>query len=266
MKVLRRFVFLSIIIGLSVPILSRAVIRSEYVEYKDGKTTLEGYLVYDDSWTGRRPAVVIIHQWMGLTDHEKNSAGRLAEQGYFAFAADIYGMGVRPADAKEAGDLSGKYKGNVSLFRQREKAALNFVTKRKNVDAKQVVIMGYCFGGTGALEAARGGLPVVGAVSFHGGLATPEPQKTKPIKPKLLVMHGALDPYVPAKEVEGFMKEMNEAKADYQFVSYSGAVHAFTQKEAGNDISKGAAYNEAADHRSWKALLSFLGEVVPLTK
>lgn len=266
MKVLNKFALLILIFVLSLPAVSFAAIRSESVEYKDGKTTLEGYLVYDDAWTGKRPAVVIVHQWMGLTDHEKNSALRLAEQGYVAFAADIYGKGVKPADTKEAGELAGKYKGDTALYRQREKAALNFVSKHKNVDAKKVVIMGYCFGGTGALEAARGGLPVIGAVSFHGGLSTPEPQKTKSMKPKLLVMHGAVDPYVPAKEVEGFMKEMNDAKADYQFISYSGAVHAFTQKEAGNDISKGAAYNEAADHRSWKALMSFLEEVAPVTK
>ncbi len=135
--------------------------------------------------------------------------------------------------------LAGQYKGDVKSYRQREKAALDFIAKNKMVDPKRIVIMGYCFGGTGALEAARAGFPVIGAVSFHGGLATPAPQNTKSVKPKILVMHGAIDPNVPAKEVEGFMKEMNEAKADYQFIAYSGAVHAFTQKEVGNDPSKG---------------------------
>lgn len=242
-----------------------AAIQKELVEYKDGKASLEGFLVYDDSWTGTRPAVVIVHQWMGITDHEKNSAEKLAGQGYVAFVADIYGKGVRPTNQEEAGKFAGQYKGDIKSFRQREKAALDFIAKNKKVDPKRLVIMGYCFGGTGALEAARAGLPVIGAVSFHGGLSTPHPEATKSVKAKLLIMHGAVDPYVPPQEVDRFVKEMNEAKADYQFISYSGAVHGFTQKMAGSDPSKGAAYNEAADRRSWQALLSFLREVAPVS-
>ncbi|MEK2644552.1 dienelactone hydrolase family protein [Bdellovibrio sp. BCCA] len=245
---------------------SNAAVKTEPVEYKDGKTTLEGFLAYDDTVTSPRPAVVIVHQWMGLTDHEKNSAQRLAQQGYVAFALDIYGKGVRPGSPQEAGKLATQYKSDIKSFRQREKAALDFISKNKKVDPKRIVIIGYCFGGTGALEAARAGFPVIGAVSFHGGLSTPNPQETKSVKPKLLVMHGAIDPNVPLTEVEGFMKEMNDAKADYQFIAYSGAVHAFTQKEAGNDPSKGVAYNEAADRRSWQAFMDFLHEVVPVSK
>ena len=247
-------------------LVAQASIKSEAVEYKDGNTILEGFLVYDDAKMGPRPVVLIVHQWMGLGEHEKNSAQRLAEQGYLAFAIDIYGKGVRPTAPAEAGKLAGQYKSDIKLFRQREKAALDFISKNKLADTKHMVIMGYCFGGTGALEAARADLPVVAAISFHGGLSTPAPQDTKKVKAKVLVMHGAVDPNVPPKEVDGFMKEMNDAKADYQFIAYSGAVHAFTQKSAGNDPSKGAAYNEAADQRSWKALLSFLGEVAPVTK
>lgn len=245
---------------------SSAAIKTESVEYKEGKTVLEGQLVYDDAWTSPRPAVMIIHQWMGITDHEKQSAERLAQQGYVAFVADIYGKGVRPGSMAEAGALATKYKSDVKLFREREKAAFDVLKKNKKVDAKRVVIMGYCFGGTGAIEAARMGLPVLGAVSFHGGIASAHPEQTKSVKPKVLVLHGAVDPNVPPKDVESFMKEMNDAKADYQFIAYSGAVHAFTQKEAGNDPSKGAAYNEAADRRSWVAFMDFLNEVIPVSK
>nr|BFD67962.1 dienelactone hydrolase family protein [Bdellovibrio sp. HAGR004] len=244
---------------------ARAEVKAETVEYKDGKTILEGFLAYDEAIKGPRPAVIIVHQWMGLTDHEKNSARMLAEKGYVVLAADIYGKGKRPGNQTEAGKLAGEYKGNTKLFREREKAAFEFLKKNKNVDAKHIVIMGYCFGGTGALEAARSGLPVVGAVSVHGGLASGKPEEAKNIKGKVLVLHGAIDPYVPTTEVEGFMKEMNDAKVDYQFIAYSGAVHAFTQKEAGNDPSKGAAYNEAAARRSWQALLTFLDEVAPVS-
>lgn len=245
---------------------SYARLKTEVVEYKDGDTVLEGYLAYDDAWTGARPAVVIVHQWMGLTDYEKMRAQQLAEKGYLAFALDIYGKGVRPTNQQDAGALAGKYKGDIKSYRQREKAALDYLAQNKKVDAHRVVIMGYCFGGTGALEAARAGFPVIGVVSFHGGLSTPNPQETVNIKPKILVMHGAIDPNVPRKEVEVFMDEMNKAKADYQFIAYSGAVHAFTQKSAGDDISKGIAYNEAADRRSWQAFMMFLQELVPVSK
>lgn len=245
---------------------AHAEVKTETVEYKDGKTTLEGFLAQDNSAKGPRPAIIIVHQWMGLGDHEKASAQRLAEKGYVVLAADIYGKGVRPGSPAEAGKLAGTYKEDVKLFRAREKAAFDYLKKNKNVDAKQIVIMGYCFGGTGALEAARAGLPVAGAVSIHGGLASKNPKDVKNIKTKVLVLHGAIDPYVPPAEVDGFMKEMNEAKVDYQFVAYSGAVHAFTQKDAGNDPSKGHAYNEAAEKRSWSALEAFLSEVAPVAK
>jgi len=243
---------------------TQAEIQKQLLEYKDGDTVLEGYLVYDDAWTSKRPAVVVVHQWKGLSDHEKTSAERLAALGYVAFAADIYGKGVRPADSADAGKLAGSFKSDVKLFRRREKAAFDLVAENPRVDAKNIVFMGYCFGGTGALEAARAGLPVRGVVSFHGGLASATPADARKIKGKVLVLHGAIDPNVPPTEVAAFQKEMNDAKVDYQFVAYSGAVHSFTQKSAGNDISKGSAYNENADRRSWNALEAFLKEVAPL--
>ncbi len=243
---------------------AQAEIQKELVSYKDGKTELEGYLVYDDSWSGKRPVVLIIHQWMGLSDNEKMRAEMLAKEGYVAFAIDIYGKANSPKDQKEAAALSGSFKEDTKLFRKRIQVAQNFIRSHKKVDSKKIVVSGYCFGGTGALEAARAGLSIVGAVSFHGGLGSKTPKDAKKVKGKVLVLHGAIDPYVPAEEVNAFMKEMNDAKVDYQFVAYSGAVHAFTQKEAGNDSSKGAAYNEAADKRSWQAFLNFLKEVAPI--
>ncbi|MFP5520384.1 MAG: dienelactone hydrolase family protein [Bdellovibrionia bacterium] len=245
---------------------AHAAIKTETVKYKEGKTELTGYVAYDDSIKGPRPVVLIIHQWMGLSANEKMRAEMLAKEGYLAFAVDIYGAADTPKDISQAGNSAGKYKKDVALFRKRIKAGMDAIAKNPNANIKSAVVAGYCFGGTGALEAARANLPVVGAVSFHGGLSTPKPQDTKSIKSKVLVLHGAIDPYVPAAEVDGFMKEMNDAKADYQFISYSGAVHAFTQKEAGNDPSQGAAYQEAADKRSWIAFMNFLNEVAPVTK
>lgn len=241
-----------------------AAIKTETVDYKEGKTVLEGFMAYDDSIKTPRPAVLIIHQWKGLSENEKMRAQMLAEKGYVAFAVDIYGKGIRPTTAEEAGKLAGQYKNDRKLFRARGMAAFNHLKKNKMVDAKHIVIIGYCFGGTGALEMGRAGAPAAGYVSFHGGLANPTPKDAKNFKAPTLVLHGALDNGV-NPEVMPFLKEMDENKADYQFISYSGAVHAFTQKDAGNDPSKGVAYNEKADKRSWEVFMNFLNEVAPIS-
>ncbi|MFM6930562.1 MAG: dienelactone hydrolase family protein [Bdellovibrio sp.] len=240
-----------------------AGVKTEVVEYKEGKTGLQGFIAFDDSVKGPRPAVLIVHQWMGLTDNEKMRAQMLAEKGYVAFAVDIYGKGVRASSPEAAGKLAGQYKGNRKLYRDREMAAYNFIKKDKRVDPQHIVVIGYCFGGMGALEMGRAGVPLAGFVSFHGDLSNPSPKDAKNFKGPVLVLHGAIDPYT-KDQVSGFMAEMNEAGVDYQFLSYANAVHAFTQKEAGNDVSKGAAYNEKADKRSWEAFMAFLHEVAPV--
>jgi dienelactone hydrolase len=240
-----------------------AEIKTEVIEYKQGDTTLEGFLAYDDSSTKPRPGVLLIHDWMGVGDYAKSRARQVAELGYVAFAADIYGKGVRPADAKEASALAGKYKGDRALYRERLKAGLAQLTSNKLVASDQVAAIGYCFGGTGVLEVARSGQAVKGVVSFHGGLGTPTPQDAKNIKGRVLVLHGADDPFVKPDEVAAFKKEMEDAKVKYEFVAYPGAVHSFTRPDAGNDNSKGAAYNEAADKQSWAAMKKFFGEIFP---
>lgn len=236
----------------------QAKIKSEVVTYKEGTTTLEGYFVHDDAIKKNKPVILIVHQWMGLTDYEKSRAEQLAKLGYAAFAIDVYGKGVRPKNTEEAGKLATLYKTDRQLFKAREIAAYNFVKNLKGIDTKKIFVIGYCFGGTGALELARSGVDLAGVASFHGGLSSANPKEATNIKAPVMIFHGAIDPYVPASEVNDFMKEMNDAKVDYQFVAFSGAVHAFTQKMAGNDITQGAAYNEVADHRSWAMLESFL--------
>lgn len=199
---------------------------------------------------------------MGVGDFVMMRAEQMAKLGYVSFVADIYGKGIRPKDAKEAGALAGKYRsGDRKELRTRATAAFNTLAANKFVDANKIAAMGYCFGGTVALDMARVGLPLTGAISFHGGLASAKSDDAKNIRTKILVQHGAIDPYVPAQEVMQFLKELDENKVDYQFTSYSGAVHSFTEKEAGDDITKGAAYNKQADERSFVALKNFLEEV-----
>ncbi|HEY8272249.1 MAG TPA: dienelactone hydrolase family protein [Pseudobdellovibrionaceae bacterium] len=243
----------------------KAEVKTEVVEYKQDGTTLEGFLAYDPSFKGPHSAILIVHEWTGLGDYVKGRAKELAAKGYVAFALDIYGKGVRPALPKEAAKEAGKYKENRKLMRERAKAGYDFIKAQPFVDSSKIIAMGYCFGGTVALEMGRSGLPLAGVVSFHGGLATPTPQDAKNFKAKLLVLHGAIDPYT-KDEVPGFQKEMDEARVDYQLISYGGTVHAFTNPQAGNDIKTGAAYNALSDRRSMQAFMGFLNEVAPIGK
>lgn len=238
-----------------------AAIRTETVEYKEGDTVLEGYVAYDDSIMNRRPGVLIVHQWKGLGAYEKKRAEMLAKLGYVAFAADIYGKGTRPSAVPEAAALAGKYKNDRALLRKRVNAGLEQLKKRRQVDAQNVAAIGYCFGGTTVLELARSGAELDGVVSFHGGLSTPNAEDARDIKAKVLVLHGADDPHVPSAEVQAFMDEMRKANVDWQLVAYGNAVHSFTHWDAGTDNSKGAAYNEKADLRSWEAMRDFFNEL-----
>ena len=249
------------ILGVVCAISAQAKIVTQTIEYQQGDTTLEGYLAYDDSFTGKRPGVLVVHQWMGLTDYEKHRAEQLAQLGYVAFCADIYGKGVRPKSTGEAGPLAGKYKGDRALLRARVNAALDVLEKTPLVDSRRVAAIGYSFGGTTVLELARSGADIAGVVSFHGGLDSPAPADGKNIKSKVLVQAGADDPFQKPEDLTAFENEMRDAKVDWQITFYGGAVHSFTQPMAGNDNSKGAAYNEKADKRSWEAMKAFFAEI-----
>ncbi len=254
---MKKIFFALLVSGLSV----FGEVRTEVFEYKEGDTTLEGLFAFDDSVSGKRSSVLVVHQWKGLGDYEKKRAEMLAKMGYNVFAADIYGKGVRPSSPSEAGAQAGKYKGDRALLRRRVNAALEVLRKNERTDSKKIAAIGYCFGGTTVLELARSGADVAGVVSFHGGLSSPTPGDAKAIKAKVLALHGGDDPNVPPKEVEAFEKEMRDAKVDWQLVAYGGAVHAFTDWNAGNDNSKGVAYNEKADKRSWEAMKQFFAEL-----
>jgi dienelactone hydrolase len=236
-------------------------IKTRLVEYKDGDIVLEAYLAYDESKKGKMPAVLVVHEWMGLNDYAKKRCEQLAEMGYVAFAADVFGKGIRPQTREEAGKESGKYKSDRMLMRSRLNAAISSLKKQPNVDTGKIAAIGYCFGGMGVLELARSGADIAGVVSFHGTLDNPNPQDVKNIKCKVLVCHGAIDPAVPQEVLNAFMKEMNEAKLDYQLIAYSNAVHAFTNPASGNDNTKRAAYNELADRRSWEHMKLFFSEL-----
>jgi len=249
---------------------AQSAIVTRTVTYTSEGTALEGYLAFDDAATEARPGVLVIHQWMGVTDYEKMRCQMLAEAGYVAFAADVYGQGIRPADTDAAAAEAGKYYQDPALFRQRLNAGLQWLAGERGgehqdagaqVDPDRIAVIGYCFGGTGAVQLARSGAKLAGAVSFHGVLNASEPSDAKNIACPVLVLHGMDDPYMPPEQAHAFIHELSDAGVDLQFVAYTGTVHSFTQKAAGDDPSKGAAYNPKADARSWKAMLSFFEEI-----
>lgn len=232
------------------------------ITYQDGSSSLKGYYSKPRGKGVKNvPGIVVLPAWMGITAHEKQTVARLGEYGYHALAADIYGSGIRPSNAQEAGTLSGRYKKDYKAYQARIQAAIHTLIKQ-GADAANIIVIGYCFGGTGAIEAARGGLPVKGVVSFHGGLGKDSTRTNNTIQCPVLVLHGADDPYVSEKEIRGFQQEMRAAKADWQMIYFANAVHAFTEPAAGNDNSKGAAYNRLADERSWQYLLQFIKQVL----
>lgn len=252
----------NLIAGCGCLLAAHAEVVEREVEYQHGEVKLSGFHAYDDALEGERPGVLIIHQWTGLSENEKMRARMLAELGYNVFAADIYGAGIRP-EPPESGKYAGKYKGDRELYRARMLAGLELLKSDERTAAGQLAAIGYCFGGTGVLELARAGVPLKGVVSFHGGLSAAEGMEAQKgrVAAKVLCFHGAVDPYVPGEEVAAFQKEMEAAEADWHFVAYGSAVHAFTQKGAGDDASKGAAYNPKADRRSWEHTQLFFQEI-----
>ena len=247
---------------LSLPAAGEIVTKT--VEYQDGDTVLEGFIAWDSEHQPEQesaPGVLVVHQWMGLTDYEKGRCRQLAELGYVAFALDIYGKGNRPADTGEAAKQAGGFKNDRTLYRRRLNLGLEQLQNVASVDKQRTAAIGYCFGGTGVLELARSGANINGVVSFHGGLDSPTPADGANIKAKVLICHGADDPFVPTKEIDAMKQEFNSAKVDWQMIYYADAVHSFTQPMAGTDKSRGAAYNETADKRSWTAMRSFFEEL-----
>ncbi|HRF62293.1 MAG TPA: dienelactone hydrolase family protein [Candidatus Competibacter sp.] len=252
---------LFLLITFLMPALVQAAIETRSVEYRQGNTRLVGYLAFPKDVTGPLPGILVVHEWMGLNDYAKHRADQLAELGYIAFAADIYGDGKIAANREEAGKLAGSYKNDRPLLRARVAAGLATLKAQPGVTGDKIAAIGYCFGGTAVLELARSGADIAGVVSFHGGLDTPTSQDAKNIRAKVLALHGADDPYVPADQVAAFENEMRQAGVDWQLIVYGGAVHGFTNPANGTDNSKGAAYNALADARSWVAMQQFFNEL-----
>ena len=243
---------------------SEAAIRIEPVEYTAGDVTMKGQIAYDEAKQGKRPAVLVVHEWWGLNDYAIQRAKMLAELGYTGMAIDMYG-GARntthPADAQK---FIQEIMSNAESAKQRFIAALEVIKKHKTVDPDRIAAIGYCFGGAVVLEMARQGLDLDGVVSFHGSLGTKTPAKPGVVKAKVLVLHGADDEFVSPQELSGFEQEMKTAEVDYKLLTYPEAKHSFTNPaadEMGKQNKMAIAYNAEADKKSWEDMKAFLKQI-----
>ncbi len=236
-----------------VPIPDGARLEASPIAYGHDGTELEGYVAHDAAAEEPRPGVLVVHDWLGVGPNVQMRAQMLARLGYVALAADVYGAGVRPAP-NEASELVGRYYQDLPLMRARVQAGYETLAELPQVDESRIAVIGYCFGGSAALEFARTGVDIRGAVSFHGRLITHDPSDADAIRAKLLVLTGGADPVVPDSDVHAFQDELRAAPhVDWQVVTYSGAPHAFTVP--------GDHYRPLADARSWRAQLDFFDEV-----
>ena len=235
--------------------------KTQSIEYQDGNVTLRGFVEFDDEISHKRPGVLVMPEALGLGTHAPQRAERLASLGYVALAGDPYGNGLEVTDLQEAIKRASALREDPATFRQRARVALDTLASLPQVDASRLAAIGYCLGGTFALELARDGAPLRGVVSFHGGLETPRPAVAGQVKAKILVCTGADDPFVPVAQVNALAEEMTKAQADWQIMSYGGTVHSFTNPDADRVGVPGLAYNTLADERSWKAMAAFFEEI-----
>lgn len=243
----------------SLPTASAAV-QTKTIKYKDGDTECVGFLAYDDAIAGQRPGVLVVHEWWGLNDYARNRAKELAALGYVAFAADMYGEGKTVEHPKDAGEMAGKVRANVDSWRKRAVAGLEVLKSQPQCDSTQLAAMGYCFGGSTALQLGYTGADLKAIATFHAALPTPSAAEAKAIKAEVLVCNGAADTFIPEMAIQSFKKGLDGAQVKYSFINYPGAVHSFTVADAGKHGNPGMQYNAAADKDSWEKLTALLAK------
>ncbi|MDH5611047.1 MAG: dienelactone hydrolase family protein [Gammaproteobacteria bacterium] len=253
-----------ILIGLLIASSAHAEIISKEVDYQQGDTTMKGMMAYDDAIKGKRPGVLIVHEWWGHNKHARDKAKMLAKEGYVAFAVDMYGDGKTADHPDDAGKFSSAVASNMPLAKARFEAAMDTLKAQNNVDADKLAAMGYCFGGGVVLNMARMGVELKGVSSFHGSIATKNPAGKDDIKASVRVFNGEADPFVKAEQIEALKEEMKNAGVDFEFVNYPGVKHSFTNPDAdanGKKFGLPLEYNAEADKDSWQKNLEFFKEI-----
>lgn len=237
-----------------------AAVQSRPVDYQVGDVTCKGYLAWDDAVTGKRPGVLVVHEWWGLNDYARRRADELAALGYVAFACDMYGDGRTVEHPQDAGKMASEVRANVQEWRRRAAEALKVLTTQPECDAEHLAAIGYCFGGSTALQLAYSGADLDAVVTFHAALPTPTAAEAKQIKASVQIHHGAQDSFIPEESIQQFRAALDAAGVDWNMIYHAGAVHGFTVKEADGRGMPGLKYNAAADRRSWVAMCEWLGE------
>ncbi|MEQ1532640.1 MAG: dienelactone hydrolase family protein [Sideroxydans sp.] len=244
---------------------AHAAVQGEEVSYSANGTTMKGYIAYDDAVKGKRPAVLVVHEWWGHNDYARKRANMLAELGYVALAVDMYGDGKQAQHPDDAGKFATEVSKNKPMAKARFEAAMKVLRKNPHVDSHKLAAVGYCFGGSVVLNMARAGEDLKGVASFHGGLSTDAPAEAGKVKAQVRSFTGADDKMIPAAQVEAFKQEMEKAGVKYQAVVYPGAMHSFTNPAAdeyGKKFNMPLAYNAEADKDSWAQLQVFLADVL----
>jgi len=236
-------------------------IQTKEVEYRQGGTVLKGFIAWDDAVSGKRPGVLVVHEWWGLNDHARNQARRLAEAGYVGFALDMYGAGKVTTHPQDAQAFATEATKDPAVVAARFNAALELLKQDPRVDPARIAAIGYCFGGGVVLGMARAGSDLAAVVSFHGSLGTKTPAEPGKVKARVLVLAGGADPFVPPEQVEAFRKEMQAAGARFDIVTYPGAKHGFTNPDAAQYGMPQLAYDAAADRESWAAMRKLFHDV-----
>jgi dienelactone hydrolase len=255
-------IFLAAVLGVTP---AHAKVVGKDVEYTADGVTLKGYLAYDTAKKGKSPGVLVVHEWWGLNDYARERARMLAKLGYTALAVDMYGEGKTATHPDDAGKFSSELMQNFDTAKARFLAAEDFLKKQPTVDPGRIAAIGYCFGGGVVLNMARQGADLVAVASFHGNLTAIKPAEPGMVKAKIRVYHGADDKFVTPEAVEAFKKEMTDAKADFKFIAYPGAVHSFTNPEAtayGKKFNIPLAYDKKADRESWADMKKFFSETL----
>jgi dienelactone hydrolase len=240
---------------------AHAQVKTETITYKHGAQEFKGFLAYDSAATGKRPGILVVHEWWGLNDYARKRAEQLARLGYVAFACDMYGDGKTTEHPKEAGAMAGMVRKNAKEWEGRAQAGLQILRDHPKVDGAKLAAIGYCFGGSTALQLAFTGADIKAAVSFHGAMPGLDDTQAKQVKAKVLICHGAADSFIPDEAIHKVRSALEQANVDYQVVYYGGALHSFTVPDADQRGLKGIAYNAAADRRSWHDMIELFNEV-----
>ena len=240
---------------------SAADVKTKEVTYKQGDTELKGFFAWDDSIKTKRPGVLVVHEWYGHNDHARNQAKRLAEAGYVAFALDMYGKGKVATHPDEAKKFMAEATKDPAALVAKFNAALEQLKADSHVDPEKVAAIGYCFGGGVVTNMARAGADLDAVVSFHGALDTSNPVEKGKVKARVLICTGGADPLVPAETVQTFEKQMKDAGAKIEVITYPGVKHSFTNPDVDKVGMDAAAYNADADKKSWAAMLKMFDEV-----